>query len=460
MNIYFSTLGCDKNTADSEYAGGILERAGHTIVKCPKEADAIIINTCGFINDAKEQSIDRIFELVPYKEENNALLIVSGCLSQRYGKQLSKELPEVDIFLGVNDYANLPDILASHKEGGRESYFSDYGRVYLETGHRKKIGPGYTAFLKIAEGCDNVCAYCIIPKIRGPYRSRSPEAVVEEAKALAAEGCQELILIAQDVTAYGEDLPGEHTLPKLLTKLCQIQDIRWIRLMYCYEERITDELISVMAQEEKICHYIDIPIQHCSDRILESMNRRSTKQSIQHTLAALRQAMPDIAIRTTLITGFPGETQEDFEELLQFVQHFQFERLGVFSYSREEGTMAAKMPGQVRPQTKERRKEELMRAQMEISLSLNQKWIGQTLEVLVEEQAEDGSYMGRSRYDAPEIDNSVLFTSEAPLRPGMFVSVAITDAYDYDLVGQVMASPEESTKALSGREHNHNEFTQ
>lgn len=458
MNIYFSTLGCDKNTADSEYAGGILERAGHTIVKCPQEADAIIVNTCGFINDAKEQSIDRIFELVPYKEENHALLIVTGCLSQRYGKQLSKELPEVDIFLGVNDYANLPNILSSHKEGGRESYFSDYGRVYLETGHRKKTGPGYTAFLKIAEGCDNVCAYCIIPKIRGPYRSRSLEAVVEEAKALAAEGCRELILIAQDVTAYGEDLPGEHTLPKLLTKLCQIQDIRWIRLMYCYEERITDELISVMAQEEKICHYIDIPIQHCSDRILESMNRRSTKQSIQHTLAALRQAMPDIAIRTTLITGFPGETQEDFDELLQFVEHSRFERLGVFSYSREEGTMAAKMPGQVRSQTKERRKEELMRTQMELSLALNQQRIGQTLEVLVEEQSEDGSYMGRSRYDAPEIDNSVLFTSETPLHPGMFVPVTVTDAFDYDLVGRVSCA-EESFKPLSGREHNYNEFT-
>lgn len=442
MNIYFSTLGCEKNTADSESAGGILTRAGHHVVDDPQSAEAIVVNTCGFINDAKEESIDRILEMAQYKEANGALLIVSGCLSQRYGQQLYKEMPEVDIFLGVNDYQNLPDILSQHEAGKREKYFSNYERTYLETGARLNGGPVYSSYLKIAEGCDNVCAYCVIPKIRGPYRSRRMEDIVSEARELAERGCKELILIAQDVTAYGSELYGEEKLPELLDQLCEIEGIRWIRLMYCYEERIGEKLIRTMAAQDKICHYIDIPIQHCSDRILSQMNRRSTKQSIQETLAALREAMPDIAIRTTLITGFPGETEEDFEELAEFVEEMKFERLGVFAYSKEEGTLAAEMPGQVREQTKQRRKDSLMRTQMEISLANNQRYVGTVLEVLVEGQDDDGSYFGRSRYDAPEIDNSVLFTAdpEEELAPGDFVSVRITDAFDYDLVGEKVRS--------------------
>lgn len=364
--------------------------------------------------------------------------MVTGCLSQRYGEELYKEMPEVDIFLGVNDYGSLPDILDQYEEGKREKYLSQYEKGYLETGFRKNLSSSsYSATLKISEGCDNVCAYCVIPSIRGPFRSRKMEDLIKEAEALAESGCKELILIAQDVTAYGIDLYGELKLADLLRKLCRIEPIKWIRLMYCYEDRITDELIKVMATEEKICHYIDIPIQHASDKILSAMNRRSTKASITDTLSRLRTAIPDIHIRTTLITGFPGEGKKEFLELLEFVETMKFERLGVFAYSKEENTPAATMKGQVREDTKEKRRELLMTKQIEISLESNESKIGKTLEVLVEEQEEDGSYVGRSRYDAPEIDNAVLFTSHKKLNPGDIVSVKITDAFDYDLVGEL-----------------------
>ncbi|MGI6731205.1 MAG: 30S ribosomal protein S12 methylthiotransferase RimO [Anaerovoracaceae bacterium] len=437
MKIYIETLGCPKNNSDSEVAAGILENAGHMIVNNPEDADGIMVNTCGFINDAKIESISRIFDLAPYKKEGG-FLMVTGCLSQRYGEELYKEMPEVDIFLGVNDYGSLPDILDQYEEGKREKYLSQYEKGYLETGFRKNLSSSsYSATLKISEGCDNVCAYCVIPSIRGPFRSRKMEDLIKEAEALAESGCKELILIAQDVTAYGIDLYGELKLADLLRKLCRIEPIKWIRLMYCYEDRITDELIKVMATEEKICHYIDIPIQHASDKILSAMNRRSTKASITDTLSRLRTAIPDIHIRTTLITGFPGEGKKEFLELLEFVETMKFERLGVFAYSKEENTPAATMKGQVREDTKEKRRELLMTKQIEISLESNESKIGKTLEVLVEEQEEDGSYVGRSRYDAPEIDNAVLFTSHKKLNPGDIVSVKITDAFDYDLVGEL-----------------------
>ena len=394
-----------------------------------------MVNTCGFINDAKKESISRIFDMVEYKK-NGGILIVSGCLSQRYGEELYKEMPEVDIFLGVNDYPKLPEILSSHVQGTREKHFSVYEKNFLETGYRKRMEPSYSATIKIAEGCNNICAYCVIPSIRGSYRSRKMEDIIKEAGELAAEGCKELILIAQDVTYYGMDLYGQLKLAELVRELCKIEPIRWIRLMYCYEDRITDDLIQVMAEEDKVCHYIDIPIQHISDKILKSMNRRSTKASVLNTISRLRTAMPDIHIRTTLITGFPGEEQEDFEELVDFVENQKFERLGVFTYSKEEGTPAAKMKNQIRETTKQRRKEILMTKQMEIALSSNEQKIGRALEVLVEEIEEDGSYIGRSRYDAPEIDNSVLFTSDFSLKPGDIVPVKVTDAFDYDLVGR------------------------
>ncbi len=447
MKFYIETLGCLKNQEDSEVAAGILEHSGHEMVKTPKEADLIMINTCGFINDAKKESIQTVFEMAEFKENQDTILMVTGCLSQRYQKQLYREMPEVDVFLGVNDYENLPKILEEISGGKRGQFFSDYQRDYGERPFRKTLGASHSATLKIAEGCDNRCTYCVIPSIRGGYRSRKMEDILNEAKSLAETGCKELIIIAQDVTAYGLDLYGNLALPELLKKLCKVEGIQWIRLMYCYEDRITHELIQVMAEEEKICNYIDIPIQHSVDKILKAMNRRSTTASIHHTIERLRKAIPDIHIRTTLITGFPGETQEDFLELLDFVETVKFERLGVFAYSKEEGTSAAKMKGQVRETTKEKRRDALLTAQMEISLTSNKEKIGKILEVLVEdiETEEDGkvAYIGRSRYDAPEIDPSVIFSPlgntnlEETIKIGDMVKVEITDAYDYDLVGVI-----------------------
>ena len=350
MRIYIETLGCPKNVSDSEYTAGLLAEAGHVIVNDAGEADAILVNTCGFINDAKEESIDRILELSQERSEEG-ILIVSGCLSQRYGEDLGKALPEAYILLGVNEYQNLPQILDEYQKGKQELYLSSYEKEYSKMQARTSLGVSYSSYLKIAEGCDNVCAYCVIPAIRGRYRSRKKENILEEAQRLAENGCKELILVAQDVTAYGIDLYGDYHLPQLLRELCRIDGIRWIRLMYCYEDRITDELIEVMAENDKICKYIDIPIQHASDRILESMNRRSTRSSIEGTIKKLRLAMPDIHIRTTLITGFPGETREDAQILEDFVESMRFERLGVFAYSKEEGTPAAAMKEQVPKKT-------------------------------------------------------------------------------------------------------------
>ena len=435
MKFYINTLGCEKNTVDSEGAAGILMRAGHEPVDRPSQADVIIVNTCGFINDAKEQSIETIFDMVEVKKED-ALLMVSGCLSQRYSNQLYKEMPEVDIFLGVNDYDKLPEILEKHQAGKREKYISDYDRIYAELGRRERSEAPYTASVKISEGCNNVCSYCIIPFIRGGYRDRKMEEILNEIRQLADEGCKEVVLIAQDVSNYGIDLYGSYKLPELLHEVCKIDGIHWVRLMYCYEERITDELIQAMASEPKVCHYIDIPLQHCNDRILKEMNRCSTEASIKDTIGRLRKVMPDIHIRTTMIAGLPGETKEEFAQLEKFVEDMKFERLGVFPYSKEEGTLAATMKGQVRQQTKEKRRDAIMALQCSISLEHNQAKVGQVMEVLVEGQDEDGSYIGRTRYDAPDVDNGVLFTSNRQLEPGDFVQVEIIDAFDYDLVGR------------------------
>ena len=434
MNIYIETVGCPKNINDSETAAGILLSAGHKIKGEIAGADAVIINTCGFIDDAKKESIDKIFELARAKDDN-ALLIVSGCLPERYGDKIYKQIPEADIVIGVNDYANLPGIIANYK-GRREKFFSKCGGGYPEAPERY-IAPGaYSATLKIAEGCDNVCSYCVIPSIRGKYRSREKAHIIDEAARLALNGCKELLIVAQDVTAYGIDIYGKPTLPELLSELCKIEGVFWIRLMYCYEDRITGELIETMRREEKICKYIDMPVQHCSDKILKAMNRRSTGESIRSTVKKLRQAIPDIHIRSTLITGFPGEGACDFNELLEFVRDMRFERLGVFAYSKEEGTPAAMMKGQVKKSVKEARRDAVMRSQLEISSGLNREKTGGVFEVLVEGEDEEGVYYGRSRYDAPEIDNAVLFTSERKRRPGDIVRVEITDAFDYDLVGR------------------------
>jgi ribosomal protein S12 methylthiotransferase len=441
VKIYIETLGCPKNENDSELFGGRLEKAGHQIIDTPDKADAIIVNTCGFINDAKKESIETILEMGRIKEPD-AILVVSGCLSQRYGDELYKEMPEADIILGVNDYDKLPDLLSLHEAGTRQKYLSQTPNPD-DWKLRRVQGQMYRATLKISEGCDNCCTYCVIPQIRGPYRSRPKEELIDETRWLAEKGCKELILIAQDVTAYGLDLYGRLALPELLSDLCKIQGIQWIRLMYCYEDRITDELIDVMKQEPKISHYIDIPLQHYSLPVLQAMKRRSTPESIKNTIDKLRKALPDIHIRTTLITGFPGETSSDYDNLLELVNDAEFERLGVFAYSKEEGTPAGKMKNQVPQKIKEDRKEGIMLRQMEISRTQNLAKVGQTLEVIVDElddRKDIGgvatyTYVGRTRYDAPEIDHTVLVQTNKTHVPGDLIQVRITDGFDYDIVG-------------------------
>lgn len=438
-------MGCPKNFNDSEGIGGIWEEAGMSLTDMPEEADAILVNTCGFINDAKQESIGCIFDMATLIEnarrtepdKDKKLLIVSGCLSQRYGKELADEIPEVDIFLGVNDYERLPQIVRSFKRGEKQQAFACQPEAFQEFSARKIGDNPYSMTLRIAEGCNNCCAYCVIPQIRGAYRSRPMENILDEARLLAGKGCKELILIAQDVTEYGRDLYGELKLPELLKSLCRIDGIRWIRLMYCYEDKITDELIDVMASEEKVCSYIDIPLQHISDGVLQAMNRHSTAASIKDTIARLRKAVPDIHIRTTMITGFPGESEEDFDQLLDFVEETRFERLGVFAYSREEGTVAGEMDNQIDEDVKHMRADSIMRRQLDISREINEAKVGDTIEVLVDGIDEEGAYLGRTMYDAPEIDNTVIFKADADLRPGDMVMVEITDAFDYDLVGRM-----------------------
>lgn len=443
MKIYIETLGCPKNESDSDLLGGRLEQSGHQIVDAPDGADAIIVNTCGFINDAKKESIDTILEMARLKKPD-AILVISGCLTQRYGNELYQEIPEADIILGVNDYEKLPSLLSEYQTGKRQKHLSQTPNP--DDWHFRRIqGQMYRATLKIAEGCDNCCTYCVIPQIRGAYRSRHKEDLLEEAGWLAQNGCKELILIAQDVTAYGMDIYGKFALPDLLTSLCAIDGIQWIRLMYCYEDRITEELIKTMAREPKICHYIDIPLQHFSLPILQAMRRRSTPESIIGTIGRLRLAMPDIHIRTTLITGFPGETDSDYEKLLELITETKFERLGVFAYSKEEGTPAGGMKGQIAERVKTDRRDGIMIRQMEFSRQMNQKKIGQLLEVIIDEpddqpnnntlQDPQFTYIGRTRYDAPEIDHTVLIQTHKFHKPGDLIQVRITDGFDYDIVG-------------------------
>ena len=437
MKVFFETLGCPKNFNDTQAAKGVLIEKGFEIAETAEDSDVIVVNTCGFINDAKKESIERIFDMMPYREEGKKL-VVSGCLSERYADDLYEEMPEVDCFIGVNEYERLPELLSELvSEGGeRIKEVSGCCDKILSTPKRILGENPYTATLKIAEGCDNRCAYCIIPKIRGGFRSKPVEAVVAEAEELAAAGCKELILIAQDVTNYGRDLYGEPRLAELVRKVCRVDGIQWVRLMYCYEDRITDELIEVMATEPKVCHYIDIPIQHASDSVLKAMRRRSTEESIKSTIERLKAAIPDIHIRTTLIVGFPGETEEDFDKLLDFVEETRFARLGVFAYSQEENTEAGEMENQIDEYIKQERLDAIMRRQLDISLEYNREKVGKELDVLVEEKDEDGSYIGRTQYDAPEIDNSVIFMSGRDLRPGEIVRVLVEDAFDYDLVGR------------------------
>ena len=440
MNIFFVSLGCDKNLVDSEVMLGLLAKAGYTIVDEEEKADIMVVNTCCFIHDAKEESIEAILDCARYKEEGVLkVLVVTGCLAQRYKEEIQKEIPEVDAIVGSSSYDLIVEAIAKVLQGEKQVAL-DNGLDYLPAGitERMVTTGNYTAYLKIAEGCDKCCTYCIIPKIRGHYRSIPMEEVVANAKQLVANGAVELNIVAQEITVYGQDLYGKKMLPELLRQLCQIEGLSWVRLLYCYPEEITEELIQVMATEPKICHYIDMPIQHSEDAILKRMGRRTSKEEIEQIVARLQEAIPDIAIRTTLITGFPGETQEDFESLYRFVNAMEFARLGVFTYSLEEGTAAAKMEPQIEEEVKAFRRDELMQLQQEISFERGETMLGKTMDVLIEGYLyKEDVYVGRTYMDAPKVDGSVFVKSEEELLSGTIVKVTITGFDEYDLIGEM-----------------------
>lgn len=437
MKILFISLGCDKNLADSEEMLGLLTAGGHEITDDETQADAIVINTCCFIKDAKEESVETILEMAEYKKTGSChALIVTGCMAQRYQKEIIEEVPEVDAVLGTTSYG---DIVKALEEAVAGNHFEEFRDIdYLpDTGSKRVLTTGgHFGYLKIAEGCDKHCTYCIIPKLRGKFRSVPMERLIAQAEDMAEQGVKELILVAQEATVYGKDLYGKKSLHILLKKLCEIRGIRWIRILYCYPEEIYDELIETIRDEKKICHYLDIPIQHASDRILKRMGRRTSKQELIDIVGKLRKEIPDIVLRTTLITGFPGETEEDHEELKEFVDEMEFDRLGVFTYSPEENTPAAEMADQVPEEVKEERRDELMELQQEISYDRGQDRIGQELLVMIEGKvADESAYIGRTYGDAPKVDGYIFVQTGELLMTGDFAKVRVTGALEYDLIG-------------------------
>ena len=437
MKILFISLGCDKNLADSEEMLGLLTAGGHEITDDETQADAIVINTCCFIKDAKEESVETILEMAEYKKTGSChALVVTGCMAQRYQKEIIQEVPEVDAVLGTTSYG---DIVKALEEAVAGNHFEEFRDIdYLpDTGSKRVLTTGgHFGYLKIAEGCDKHCTYCIIPKLRGRFRSVPMERLVAQAEDMAEQGVKELILVAQETTVYGKDLYGRKSLHILLKKLCEIRGIRWIRVLYCYPEEIYDELIETIRDEKKICHYLDIPIQHASDLILKRMGRRTSKQELIDIIGKLRKEIPDIVLRTTLITGFPGETEEDHEELKEFVDEMEFDRLGVFTYSPEENTPAAEMADQVPEEVKEERRDELMELQQEISYDRGQDRIGQELLVMIEGKvADESAYIGRTYGDAPKVDGYIFVQTGELLMTGDFAKVRVTGALEYDLIG-------------------------
>lgn len=445
MKIGVVSLGCPKNLVDSETMLGLIHEENYEITNDPSEAEIIIVNTCGFIESAKEESINTILQMAEYKKSGSCkYIIVTGCLSQRYAEELFSELPEADAIAGVEVYDEIGSIIKRVMNGERfimlERSKPDVIYTSKETFlPRILTTPSYTAYLKIAEGCDNCCSYCAIPKIRGPYRSKPMEQVLKEAKALANNGVKELIVVAQDTTRYGEDLPeGKLLLADLLKELNKIESLKWIRVMYCYPNNFTDELIETFASLDKVCKYVDLPLQHASNRLLASMNRYDTREEVETLLAKLRKRIPGIVIRTTFIVGFPGETDADFEELKEFVEQQRFENAGVFAYSQEEGTVAGAMPNQIPDEIKQERYHELMALQAQISEEIHKDTEGQTLEVLVEGIEEDGSglHYGRSYREAPDIDGLVFIENPGDIKPGCFVKVNILQGFTYESVGE------------------------
>lgn len=440
LTIFFVSLGCDKNLVDSEVMLGILREHGFDLIDDEMEADVIVVNTCSFIHDAKEESIQTILEMAEMKHSCRCrALIVTGCMAQRYKEEILSEIEEVDAVIGTASYQHIAEVVDEVLAGQRVQQFDDLRAMPEVDVKRIMTTGGYSSYLKIAEGCDKHCTYCIIPKLRGSYRSHSVEYLVRQAQMLADQGVKELNLVAQETTVYGTDLYGRKMLPELLKKLCRIEGIQWIRILYCYPEEITEELIQVMKEEPKICHYLDLPIQHGSDRILKSMGRRTSKAELKSIIGHLREEIPDITLRTTLIAGFPGETEDEHRELADFVREMRFDRLGVFTYSAEEGTAAANMPDQIEESVKEERRDALMMTQQEIAFEKSEEMIGRVVDVLVEGRLpEDEIYIGRTYRDAPDVDGYVFINAEEEMMSGDIVKVQITDAQDYDLVGDVI----------------------
>ena len=441
MKILFVSLGCDKNLVDTENMLGILKNKGFEFTDDEWEADIIAINTCCFIGDAKQESINTILEMAEHKKDARCkVLVVAGCLAHRYQDEIIKEIPEVDAFVGTSSYDKIADMINSVlEEKGISNFVEDANRMPMVEADRIVTTPGYYEYLKIAEGCDKHCTYCVIPKVRGSFRSFPIEYLVNQTKKLVEGGVKEIILVAQETTLYGVDLYGKKSLPKLLHNLGLIEGLEWIRILYCYPEEINDELIEAIKNETKVCHYLDMPIQHASDNILKRMGRRTSKQELTDIVAKLRREIPDIALRTTLITGFPGETDVDHEEVMQFIDECEFDRLGVFTYSREEDTVAAQMPDQIDEEIKEKYRDELMQLQQEISADRSAAMIGRIVRVMIEGFIpEDNTYVGRSYKDAPNVDGLVFVECDRELMSGDFIDVKITGSTEYDLIGTIV----------------------
>ncbi|MBD9152463.1 MAG: 30S ribosomal protein S12 methylthiotransferase RimO [Lachnospiraceae bacterium] len=440
MKILFISLGCDKNLVDSEVMLGMLTGKGYEITDDENEADVVVVNTCCFIGDAKEESIHNILEMAELRKAGDIkALIVTGCLAQRYKEEVQTEIPEVDAIIGTTAIDAIVETLEDVLAGQGHNHIEDINRTPVYDKSRIVTTGGHYAYLKIAEGCDKRCSYCIIPKVRGNYRSIPMESLLAEARKLVEFGAKELILVAQETTLYGKDLYGEKSLPRLLHELCKIDGLYWIRILYCYPEEITDELIETIRTEEKVCHYLDIPIQHASDNILKRMGRRTNQAELRDMIARLRERIPDICLRTTLITGFPGETQEDHEELMAFVDEMEFDRLGVFTYSAEEDTPAAEFEDQIEEEIKKDRQAEIMELQQEIVFEKAENAVGRTVLAMIEGRLPDeNAYAARTYMDAPNVDGLVFVQTSRELMTGDFVKVKITGSYEYDLIGEIV----------------------
>lgn len=441
--IMFVSLGCDKNLVDSEMMLGMLAEKGYEFTDDEREADIVVVNTCCFIGDAKEESINTILEMAELKKSGAIEgLIVTGCLAERYREEIRTEIPEVDAVLGTTALDEIGEALEEVSRGDGHDHYKSLAEKPLTGVDRTLTTGGHFAYLKIAEGCDKRCTYCIIPKVRGSYRSVPIEELVREARKLAEQGVKELILVAQETTVYGQDLYGYKALPKLLRSLCGIDGVRWIRILYCYPEEIDDELIRTIKEEEKICHYLDLPVQHAADGILRRMGRRTDRRQLEEIIGKLRSEIPDICLRTTLIAGFPGETQEDHEELLAFVGRMRFDRLGVFAYSQEEDTPAADMPDQIPEEVKEERRAQLMELQQKIAFEAAERMAGKSVTAMIEGKlAGEDVYVARTYKDAPNVDGFVFINTDRELMTGDFVRVKITASYEYDLIGELEDEP-------------------